>query len=269
MNLISLAGLPVVQFPLLQQYKAIRHGVTTRQGGVSSGPFQSLNLGYHTGDRPAQVLQNRNRVFAAFGWKDEEVVTPVQVHGNKIVTVSDHSAREGISAQASPVLEADGLITNVKGVGLMIKVADCVPVFFYDPAQRAIGLVHAGWRGTAAGIISAAIDALRETYGTKPEQLIAGIGPGIGSCCYEVGNEVCDAFGDRDSGSFLSPAPGSGAPHLDLKRAIFFDLLRCGVNPDTVDVADACTFCREDLFFSHRRDQGKTGRMGALIGLVD
>lgn len=268
MNITPLHDLPIVQLALLQQYRDIRHGVTTRAGGVSTGPYRSLNLGHKTGDQAACVRENRRRVCTAFGWKEEKVFTPLQVHGSRVVALSAHWARERGTALASALAGADGLITNVKGVGLMIKAADCVPVFFYDPVHRAIGLVHAGWRGAAQGIIGAAIDALRQTYGTEPDALIAGVGPGIGKCCFEVGEEVWDAFeaGNTDPSLWMSRGKGTGL--FDLKGTIVRDLLRCGINPDAIEIVDTCTCCREDLFFSHRRDHGKTGRMGAFMGLV-
>lgn len=268
MNIIRLRNLPVIQLALLQQVNGIRHGVTTRTGGVSTGPYQSLNVGHKTGDHEACVLRNRQRVYAAFGWKEENVFTPLQVHGDRIVALSAEWIRQPGVFFASALSDTDGLITNVKGVGLMIKAADCVPVFLYDSEHRAIGLVHAGWRGTSRGIVKAAIKAFAENYGTSPDALIAGVGPGIGKCCFAVGEEVWEAFGAQESDPTLWSVRSNGSRLFDLKGAIVLDLLRCGVKAEAIEVVDACTCCRDDLFFSHRRDHGKTGRMGAFIGLV-
>ena len=150
----------------------------------------------------------------------------------------------------------------------MIKVADCIPVFLYDPASPAISLIHAGWRGTANGIILQGVSAMKSSFGTKPKTIKAGIGPGIGACCYVVKEDVREAFLKQKLDNSVWKIDADKKIFLDLKKAIFLELIKCGLNKDNIEVASECTSCNPDLFFSHRRDKGQTGRMAAVMGLV-
>ena len=263
MDLIPHNGLPLLQFELFTRFPGIIHAVTTRCGGCSSGPYESLNMGFQVGDVHQHVLGNRQTVLTALGYNDDVLVMARQVHKTRVTVV------RGLSGENRGVLpEVDGFITATPGLLLMIKIADCFPVFLYDPERRIIGLLHAGWRGAASGIIENGLEVMASTFGVNPKNLVAGVGPGINKCCFEVGQEVLDGFSanpwftdalwerlDRDTYLF------------DLKHAIVLRLKSCGLTESAIAVAGQCTSCCRDLLFSHRRDKGKTGRMAAVLGL--
>ncbi|MFH0814118.1 MAG: peptidoglycan editing factor PgeF [Pseudomonadota bacterium] len=271
MDLVIKNGLPLLQFSHLNDFTELVHAVTTRQGGVSEGPFESLNLGFNTGDLPPQVLRNRRKVFWALGWEEAPVAIPTQVHGNQVVLVN-HTFRSkqppDPGVPLAPLRGVDGLITREEGILLLIKIADCYPLFLYDPENHAIGLLHAGWRGTAAGIVSCGIKKMMESFGTKPENIRAGIGPGIGACCYQVGKEVWEAFKRRNGfDNSIWKTGERGSLYLDLRKALYLELIGCTVKKEYIGITSECTACNKELFFSYRRDNGKTGRMAALIGI--
>jgi purine-nucleoside/S-methyl-5'-thioadenosine phosphorylase / adenosine deaminase len=211
---------------------------STRIGGVSEPPFDSLNLGILTEDDQAAVDENRRRLAAALAFEPEQIVFSLQVHGTRLI--------EHPSSEVRP--EADGHIVRAPGATPLVFVADCLPVALSGPSGLA--MVHAGWRGLAGGILGAAAAAVEATS--------AAIGPGIGPCCYEVGDEVLGAFA----------AFGEGVAQgrmLDLPKAARRQLERAGV--ERVQSAGLCTSCEEKLFFSHRRDHGRTGRQAGIAWL--
>jgi len=268
MHLVNKNDIPLLQFPHFKKFGKVFHSFTTRQGGGSKGPFESLNLGFHTDDLYQRVLHNRKKLFSALGWKLESVVTPIQVHGKRVTKVNKKHKGRGAYDLESALPAADGLITNEKGILLMINVADCFPVFLYDPANQALGLIHAGWQGTAKGVIGKGIEAMMTSFGSQPKTLKAGVGPGINKCCYQVGKDLLKKFGNQIMiGNSGKQSGERGDSYLDLKRIIFSQLIECGLKENNVEVAAECTCCNSELFFSHRRDKGKTGRMAALIGL--
>jgi len=267
---VNAGDLPLLQFSILRDHPEVVHAVTTKAGGDSIGLYRGLNLGLRLGDDDELVRENRRRVAKALGFDLSSVVTPLQVHGATIEAVVQDLADRGGSSYESGIPSADGLLTNVKGMLLMIKVADCFPVFLFDPQNHAVGLVHAGWRGTAQGIVACAIGDMVRRYGSHPDQVIACVGPGIQKCCFTVGEEVLAAFGEGR----CRPGRLSGAEvkaeipcRFDLQGAIYRRLRACGIRHHNIEVSEDCTFCRRDLFFSYRRDAGKTGRMAALIGV--
>ena len=251
-------GLVYYQFERLCAEPGLRHGFFTRLGGVSRPPFSSLNLGATVGDDVTAVAENRRRMYAALGFGAGQVVTPFQVHST-IVTRVGH-------AEGGQVIEAtDGLLSAAAGMALVLRFADCALIMLYDPEHRAIGLVHAGWRGTLHGIAAEAVRAMAAQWQTRPEQLWAGIGPAIGPCCYEVGADLAAEFARR-FGTQVVHRAGSGRSHLDLPAANDIALREAGVA--TVELSGLCTACHVDEFFSHRKEGGRTGRLGALIGLA-
>lgn len=268
MELINYTGLPLLQFSHFKNIDGLVHGVTTRRGGVSEGPFSSLNLGTKTGDDPQRVVCNSNKLFSHLRWDPFSVVIPNQAHGKNVVMIT----RERWNTDRAPhdriLSGVDGLTTKEKGMLLVIKVADCIPVFLYDPASPAISLIHAGWRGTASGIIEQGVSEMEASFGTNPKTIQAGIGPGIGGCCYEVKEDVREAFINQNLDDSLRQIGADNKIFLDLKKAIFLELINRGLHQDNIEIAPECTFCNPDLFFSHRRDNGQTGRMAAVIGLV-
>lgn len=247
---------------------------TTRLGGVSNKPFDTLNLGFSTGDDRDDVLANRARVAKALGASPERIVTAGQVHGTNVAVVRESDA-------GSLIRETDALVTDVPGLPLLILTADCVAVLLCDTRRRAVGIAHAGWRGTLANIVGATVETMHDAFGTKPSDLIAAVGPSIGPCCYEVGAEVVDAFfaehaaiADEilqplDFASAGSFEAGVNEDHriLDLWRANALMLIDAGVPEGNIDIAEACTAHNTAQFFSHRAEGGRTGRSGAVIML--
>jgi polyphenol oxidase len=212
-----------------------RAAFSTRLGGVSEPPFDRLNLGILTDDDPAAVTENRRRLAVALGLGPEQVVFALQVHGTRLVR---HPNDESLP-------EVDGHVVTEPGLAPMVLAADCLPIALYGAGGLA--MVHAGWRGLAGGIVEAAAEVVEAT--------VATIGPGIGSCCYEVGDEVLDAFADLGDGI----AAGN---MLDLPEVAGRKLARARV--ERVESAGLCTSCEPDLFFSHRRDHGRTGRQAGI-----
>ncbi len=239
----------------------VPHGFTTREGGASAPPFDTLNLGRAVGDDPEAVRANRARVLQVLGRSPADQVEASQVHGHHVAVV-ERADRGGT------VPDADGLITRDPAVVLAMHCADCVPLLLVDPARRAVAAVHTGWRGTAAGAARAAVGAMVEAFGSRPGNLVAAIGPAIGPCCYEVDAPVVERFAPwpwRDR--VVSPAP-SGRWMLDLWEANRRQIVDAGVPPESVAVAGLCTAHHPALFFSHRRD-GATGRMAAHIAVSE
>ncbi len=230
--------------------------VSTRRGGVSPAPWTSLNLGRAVGDDEARVDLNRDRLLAACGGTAMRLARIHQVHGGEI---RDTDAPEWDDDGPRP--DADGLCTTQAGRLLVITVADCAPVFVVHPPSGTLAAVHAGWRGTVAGIAASAVRAVAARAGVPASELRAAIGPAIGPCCFEVGPEVVAALPDSE----VRQREGARS-HLDLWDANRRQLAAAGVPGGAIDVAELCTMCRADLFFSHRRDAGRTGRMLALLG---
>ena len=242
------------------------HGFSTRLGGVSPAPWDSLNLGAGRGDEPAHVAENFRRFCAAVGADSAALVKNHQVHSDQIRRVDPD---DRLPDPAAPgVLEADGLVTDRPGVCLTIFSGDCIPVLLYDPVRRCVAAAHAGWRGTAAGIAARAVEAMVRDYGCDPEHVLAAIGPGIGPCCFETHADVpeglCNGLG-ADAEGFIRPLPGGEKFLVDLKGANRRWLLRAGLSPDHIAVCAACTACGLETFWSHRRMGTRRGSMAALI----
>jgi len=244
----------------LLAYPELAHGIFTRRGGQSQPPWASLNTGHTVGDDPDTVEVNHRLICEALGFTTADLVSPHQVHGANVVAV-------GAQDRGQVIEGTDALISDEPGVLLMLRFADCTPVWMVDPVHRAIGLAHAGWRGTAAGTVRETVQAMTSAFGTQPGDVVAGIGPAIGPCCYEVGKDVAQAISEAfpESASRLLEARGQDRWHLDLWAANHEHLLRAGVTQ--VEVAGICTACHMDEWYSHRAEQGRTGRIGALLGL--
>ncbi|MBP7693543.1 MAG: peptidoglycan editing factor PgeF [Anaerolineales bacterium] len=241
---------------------ALIHGILARHGGVSAAPWASLNMSVTVGDSAANVRANRERAFHALGRPPESVADLWMVHSAEVVIAE---TPRDLTVEAA---KADAILTDNPAVTLFLRFADCVPILLYDARRRAIGLVHAGWRGTLLRTAGAAVRAMTERYGSRPAEIVAGIGPSIGPCHYEVGPEVAAqtraAFnGQAES---LLAAGANGRPHLDLWAANALTLRLAGVAQ--IEVGQICTACRTDDFFSHRGEHGQTGRFGALLALA-
>jgi YfiH family protein len=263
-------------------YGWLRHGFSTREGGVSTVYGRdSLNLGWTKEDDPVSVAENRRRFYAtAQGEMGENagvrVVTLRQVHSAVILPIREgDGVFEGAlqTAEGKAVLEGDGAVTNLPGVMLGVQTADCVPVLVADVSRRVVGAFHAGWRGTVARIVERGIETMRREYGSRPEDLIAAVGPSIGACCYAVGEEVRSGFEARFGyAGELFRTVEDGQMHLDLWEANRRQLLDAGMAPEAITVVGECTACAlsdgERKYFSHRAEHGVAGRMMSVVGVV-
>ena len=236
-----------------------QHALVTRLGGASKGVFTSLNLGGSVGDDPSAVKENHRRLFAAFDLETDQVVSPYQVHGRDVVCVgADHGG--------TVVPATDALITDEPGVALLLRFADCTPVLFYDSEHHAAGLAHAGWRGTAAGVVPATVEGMQLTFGTEPRALWAGIGPAIGPAHYAVGPEVVTAIERTLPKTVSVTERRNGERFLDLPGAVFAQLKAAGVG--YIERSDLYTSECTDEWYSHRVENGCTGRFGVLVKLA-
>ena len=264
------AGLPVLTWPALDPLP-VEAIVTTRHGGVSAGGYATLNLSFAVGDEAANVRENRRRAAAALGADPADFVFAAQVHGRRAEVVSAADRGRGTLAAGDAVGPADALVTATPGTVLAILVADCVPIVLYDPAAHVLACVHAGWRGTVAGTAQAALAAMC-SLGTRPRDVIAGIGPSVAAGSYQVGEEVAaaarDAFGEKAAGAaqddsgqqaqaLLCPAPtgGPGQWLFDLPAANRHILRAAGVPDGQIQVAATPTGPDPGLFFSHRAER--------------
>jgi polyphenol oxidase len=274
----------LVQIPEWTQYGWLRHGFSRRGGGIStvyftgSGGIGELNLGWTKEDDPAVVAENRRRFVdavtngAGSDGTDFALVTTRQVHGAVTQAVRENDRpREGWleTAGGKAVLEGDGLMTAVPGVLLGIQTADCVPVLVVDVRQRVVAAFHAGWRGTEARIVEQGIAAMTQQYGSRPEDLVAAVGPSIGACCYEVGDEVRKEF--ESAFTYAADLFGEGS-RLDLWEANRQQLLAAGIAQEKIVVVGECSGCSVDAtgrrqYFSHRMEKGFTGRMLSVVGV--
>ena len=250
----------------------VTHAVSTRLGGVSKRPFDSLNLALHVGDEPADVLTNRKKFLLPLGFTLNDIVTPNQVHGDRIVRVNEDYRGCGCANYADSIPETDALITDTPNLPLMLCFADCVPIFFVDVENCAVGLAHGGWKGTLKKIAAKTLLKMQDEFGTRPQDCLIGIAPSIGSCCYEVGGEVVDkckaAFPDNHDELLIER---DGKIFFDLRRANVIQLLEVGVPEENIDVSLHCTCCESSWYFSYRAAQkqglDRTGRIAALIAL--
>ncbi len=234
-----------------------RHGFSPRAGGVSRGPFASLNLGASVGDEPAAVLENRRRLAGWCGVAPERIMYASQVHGAHVLV----AGRDEIGA------EGDAVVTDDPDWCLAVSAADCLPVLLLDRRTGAIGAAHAGWRGALAGVVDATLEALEWTYGTRTSDVEAWLGPAIQGRCYQVGPEVIDAVHARGAADGIAwPDPETtGRWRLDLPALVRHQLLAAGLSGDAVTASTTCTHCAADRCFSHRRERGRTGRHWAVL----
>ncbi|MFT4112446.1 peptidoglycan editing factor PgeF [Silvibacterium sp.] len=258
---------PVVTSPLLASLPWLMHGFSTRLGGVSSvyGREGDCNLGWTATDDAEHVAENRRRLAAEVSQDDATpFATLKQIHSATTVRVS------ACDAAPRATTEADGMMTAEPGVLLAVQTADCIPVLVADTRLRAVAGFHAGWRGTVAAIVEEGIARMHEEFGSEPEELVAAIGPGIGPCCYAVGNEVRQRFAERfPYADALFSLKDDGSLHLNLWEANRQQLLAAGLKAKAVWVAEECTSCRVDRYFSYRKENGFTGRMFSVIGIRD
>lgn len=259
-------GIPLLKFRLLEQLGMIRHGITTRAGGVSQGMFSTLNLSYTRGDDKFAVDENYHRTAISLHAEVGDFVLTDQTHTVHIRKVTRQDCGKGILTERD-YEDIDGLITNEPGIVLAAFFADCVPLLFVDPVHEAIGVSHSGWRGTVMRMGLKTVRAMQEAYGSRPEELVCAIGPSICQSCYEVGKEVADRFMEEFQGAGEELcAPGvEGKFQLNLWKANELVLEEAGIRREHLAVTNICTCCNPKLLFSHRASQGKRGNFGAFI----
>ncbi|MDQ5984667.1 MAG: Polyphenol oxidase [Syntrophus sp. SKADARSKE-3] len=243
--------------PSLSELDFLSHAFCTRVGGVSKGPFAGLNISPLEGDEPENVCENWRLLSQAFGIAKDHFFLLRQVHGDGILVLDRPLPMAPAAADLCEPPPYDAVITDQPGLALCIKTADCVPIFLVDPVNRVIANVHAGWKGTALGIARRVVTAMTERFGSKPGLILAAIGPAIGPCCYEVDEPVIRAMGQ---GMGCRPSLTHDRWMLDLPLINRHLLCEAGLAGEHISSVNLCTSCRKDLFFSHRRDRGRTGR---------
>ena len=267
-------GITYLSYPRLEQESAIVHGFSTRLGGVSEGYLGSMNLSFSRGDNPENVLENYRRISKAIGFPVESIVTSDQTHTTNIRRVEKEDAGKGVTKEKD-YRDVDGLITNVPGLILGTFYADCVPLLFVDPVHHAIGCSHSGWRGTVGEMGKKTVEAMREAYGSLPEDIFAAIGPSICQDCYEVGKDVAEPFEklfsqeryqDVSLKNILTEKV-NGKYQLDLWRANEAILLGAGILKEHLSMTDICTCCNPSYLFSHRASKGRRGNLAAFLML--
>ena len=238
------------------------HGFTTRFGGVSQGHLASLNIGIHRGDDWENVLENYRILGRGLGFDVEKLVLSHQTHTDIVRPVDLSNAGEGLFREVEP--ECDALVTATPGLVLAAFTADCTPILLHDPVTGAVGAVHAGWRGTVADIAGNAVRTMTEHFGSRPENIRAAIGPNIGQCHFETDADVPEAMRAAFGPEVEEYIRRSGEKYyLDLKAINALSLRRAGVAH--IEISDACTYCENHRFWSHRFTQGQRGSQGAVI----
>jgi YfiH family protein len=239
-------------------------GFSMRHGGVSRAPYNSLNLGFGTDDLKSHVEGNRANFCRAFDLQPHQLLTIKQVHGTNLLLVDD----ENLDLSHFLNVEADGIITNQRGFMIGVLVADCIPLLLHHPAKGVVAAIHVGWRGAANGIIARAIESMRAHFHCDADEIQAAIGPGIGAHRFEVDRPVREAF-RKGSGfwDMISSEVSLGHWQVDLALSCRLQLEALGIRSENIDTAEDCTCCHQELFFSHRRDSGQTGRQLGFIKL--
>ncbi len=254
---------------LLSRQNGLTHGFSSRQGGCSQAPYDTLNMGMINGDDPKDVRKNRLLFANTLGISAEQVVCGYQVHSTNIACVGAAEAGRGFMNAAEAIPETDGLVTNQPGVALITLYADCVPVLFYEPQKRVIAVCHCGWKGTVGKIASKMVRIMETEYGCNLNQVCAAIGPSISRNAYEVDLPVLEQF--RAAFSFaaqiITPTDDEHGK-VDLWEANRLQLLEAGLLDSNIDVSGLCTYQNHHIFFSHRADHGKTGRNAAMLMMV-
>lgn len=260
-------GITLYRFRNLSRLEKVLHFVSTRLGGVSESPYQELNLGFHVGDNPEAVLENRTRLMDSVGVPLSHVVTCNQTHSGNVAIVDESMRGLGASTYASALSDTDALITNNKDICLMVMIADCVPIILFDPEKCVAGIVHAGWKGTVQDVTGNTVRQMIQVYGSAPQNIIAGIGPSIGPVHYEVGPEVVEIANSTFPNANVIRKDREGRTYFDLWKANVFQLLTSGLVRKNIELAGICTFAENANFYSHRREK-LTGRFCAAISLL-
>ena len=260
-----------LSYPLLENTGLVKHGFSTRIGGVSEGIFSTMNLSFSRGDKEEAVRENFHRMATAIGVKQDSFVLAAQTHTTTVRRVTKADRGKGIQV-ALDYQDVDGLVTNEPGICLVTTYADCVPLFFVDPVHKAIGLSHSGWRGTVGKMGRETLQKMNCEFGTNPKDVIAAIGPSICQDCYEVSEDVIEEFRkafDKSYWDALFYQKNNGKYQLDLWKANEIILKKAGVSEKNIAVTNLCTNCNPDVLFSHRASKGQRGALAAFLALKE
>ena len=267
---VERGGVPYLSFKALEDTGMVINGFSTRLGGASKGRFATLNFSYSRKDDPADVLENFTRMADTLGVERDRMVVSYQTHTTNVRRVTREDEGKGVIRERD-YRNVDGLITDVPGITLVTFYADCVPLYLVDPVHHAIGLSHSGWRGTVRRMGQVTMDAMKEAFGTRPEDVTACIGPSICRDCFEVGEEVAEAFADafdpkyRDALYRANAKPGKY--QLDLWKANEIIFQEAGVPKEQIHTTNICTMCNSDYLFSHRRVGEERGNLAAFLSI--
>lgn len=272
---ISENGVNILYFPKLLDTNKVYHGFSTRLGGVSKGGCSSMNLSFtRENDNIENVFENYRRMAKALGVSFDSFVAAHQTHTTNIKKVGLNDKGKGVTKERD-YTDIDGLITDEKGITLVTFFADCIPLYFFDPVNNAIGLAHSGWRGTLNGMVTKMVQAMKENYKTEPKNLIACIGPGICEDCYEISLELADKFKSSFDienisdiiSNYHKDELGNEHCQLNLWKANEILMIRAGILRENISISNICTHCNSDLLFSHRKQGDDRGNLAAFLAL--
>lgn len=258
-------GVPYLVYPMLEKTGVVKHGFTTRLGGVSKGYCSTMNISTTRGDDPEAVEENKRRLAGAIGVRVEDMTFTHQTHTVNVAVVREED-------RGRRFMETDGMVTDVPGICLVTFYADCVPLYLVDPVRKVIGLSHSGWRGTVNRMGQVTLEKMQEVYGTDPKDVVAAIGPSICQDCYEVSEDVIDRFKDsfsRKDWKDLFYRKENGKYQLNLWRANELVFWEAGILQEHIAVTNLCTHCNPDILFSHRTTGDKRGNLSALLALKE
>ena len=260
---------PYLKYPMLENTGIVRHGFSTRLGGVSQGCYASLNLSFDRGDREEAVRENFRRIEEAMGVRCEDMVLSRQTHTTNVRVVTEDDRGKGIVRERD-YTDVDGMVTNVPGICLVTSYADCVPLYFVDPVKRVIGLSHSGWRGTVGKIGKKTVEVMKDTFGSDPGDILAAVGPSVCMDCYEVSEDVIErvkeAFSEHLWEQLFYRKP-DGRYQLDLWKANELIFREAGISEEHIAVTNVCTHCNSDILYSHRAAGDKRGNLCAFLAL--
>ena len=260
---------PVLVYPMFEETGSVRHGFSTRLGGVSEGYFSSLNLSFDRGDKKEAVMENFRRIARTLGVQCEDMVLSRQTHTTNVRVVTEEDKGKGITREWD-YTDVDGLVTDVPGICLVTSFADCVPLYFFAPVRKAIGLAHSGWRGTVGKIGKKTVELMSEKFGSDPADILAAVGPSVCMDCYEVSSDVADrfreSFDEKTWGDLFCEKP-DGKYQLDLWRANQLIFRESGIREEHIAVTNVCTHCNSRILYSHRASGDKRGNLCAFLAL--
>jgi YfiH family protein len=267
MQTYTIDGIKLLFFENLSSHNSLFHAVSTRIGGVSREPFESFNLGLNTEDTYENILSNHMALSKALRFDLQTLTSSHQVHGNNIISVEKKPDKRTPFTLEHTFNGFDSLVTDQPGITLMVRVADCIPIIFFDTVKKVLAVVHAGWKGTLGEIAAKTVKEMVNRYSSRACDIKAGIGPSIGPCCYYVQKYVADLYYNKFSDAEIFIKKEKNGFFIDLWEANRLQLIMQGCREENIEISALCTSCNSHLFFSNRREQGKTGRFGLLAGL--